>query len=671
MPDQSLLEKLKQRKVVQWSLAYVAAAWVVAQVVEIVAGPWNIPAGWIRVMHVALAGGLPITAILSWFHGARGGQRVRSAEVAALVTVIAATGLAFLVLDPVADRNTSGPADALGTHGRLATIAEAVPRLAVVAFTNIGSPDDSYFADGITNELNSRLSGLRGLAVLSRSSANMYRDSGRTVREIGRALGADYVLHGTVQWDRSADRGTSVRVVPEIIRVNDDTQIWSTPYDRPFEDALSIQSEIASKVVAELDLALSDSERTTIESPPTANPLAYETYLKGIQVLPQGHGSERDFEKARTLALQAVTLDPDFALAWTLLAEADMGIYWFGYDTLPGRLEQAVEAIQSALSLNPALPEATMAMGDYHYRLRDWDAALAEFSKVYTTRPNDSDIIKRLGYIWRRLGMFSEAADALGQACDLDPLNAYDKLEYAWTQVYLGEYEEAEDLVRLARETDPTEEWTYLIGAALYWSRDEDGDLERARKMLDHFPEPRAAYPAYNNIVQDLYEGELESALRRVRDLAEPVLVLQAAYIPAALAEGLVLQTMRRNDEARSAFEKARIQLEQEFERNPDDFRLPIALGQTYAGLGLHEDALRQADAVVELMPLESDALLGTDALYGQMEIYAMLGETELALDTMTKLVSTPTHLRGAYFTRNPVFAALREEPRFWDLLEE
>ena len=216
-----------------------------------------------------------------------------------VVAVLAGIGLTLLMLEP-ADETVAVPSP-MQTDSRLKSIPEAVPRLAVLAFTNVGSPDDSFFADGITDELNSRLSGLGHLAVLSRSSAHMYRGSQRTIREIGRALGADYLLYGTVRWDRSTKDGTVVRVTPKIVRVADDTQIWSTPYDRPFHDSLSIQSEIAMEVVAELDIALSARERAAIETRSTRNPLAYEAYLKAIQVLPQGHGSEQDFRKVYIL----------------------------------------------------------------------------------------------------------------------------------------------------------------------------------------------------------------------------------------------------------------------------------------------------------------------------------------------------------------------------------
>jgi hypothetical protein len=150
----------------------------------------------------------------------------------------------------------------------------------------------------------------------------MYRESTRTVREIGHALGADYVLHGTVRWSPGEQGATAVRITPEIIRVADDTQIWSSRYDREFEDALTIQSEIALEVVAELGVALSDRERTAVQTEPTKNPLAYQAYLKALQTLPDGHGAESDYLKARTLVQQAIAIDPNSASAWALLSQA-------------------------------------------------------------------------------------------------------------------------------------------------------------------------------------------------------------------------------------------------------------------------------------------------------------------------------------------------------------
>lgn len=667
MQNQSLIDKLKQRKIIQWSLGYIAAAWVIAQVAELLGDPWGIPPGWIRMLHLFLVAGLPITLILSWFHGERGGQRIPGLEVGSVVVVLMLAGAAATSLGPDPSRDiTPVPlSDSLSSAG------VAVPRLAVLAFTNVGSPDDSFFADGITAEINGRLAGLRSLAVLSRSSAGMYRDSKKTFREIGRELGADFVLAGTVRWDRQDGGSTAIRVTPEMIRIADDTQIWSSQFDRAFEDSLSIQSDIALEVASELDLALSDRERVTITTRPTENALAYEAYLKGIQVLPAGHGSEQGYRKARTLLEQAISLDPDFALAHVRLADADMGLYWFGYDTRASRLDLALASIDRALTHAPDLPEARIASGDVYYRQRDFSAALKEFSAVYEVRPNDSEVLKRLGYIWRRQALFEQSADALDKASQLDPLNAYDMLELAWTHIYLGDYDEAERQLNRSISTDPTEEWAYLIGPAMYWSRGHDGDLERAREMLQHLPDTRAAYPANAWINQHLFEGDQQAALDRIENLTLPALVLQAVYMPTDLIEGLVLRQLGRDEEANAAIESAIAHLRNESQRSPDDFRYPLALGLAHADLGMHDEAIRGAERGGEILPYSEDALLGTDIMYAQMEIYATLGETELALDTMARLVSVPTHFRGMYFTRNPAFAALREQQRFWDLLEE
>ena len=208
MQHQSLFDKLKQRKVVQWALGYVAAAWVIAQVAELLADPWGIPPGWIRILHVFLVAGLPITLILSWFHGERGGQRVPGLEVGSVAAVLLLAGAAAMSLGPDPARELTP----VPLSESLSSSRNGVPKLAVLAFSNVGSPDDSFFADGMTAELNSRLSGLRNLAVLSRSSANMYRESGKRAVDIGRELGADYVLSGTVRWDRHGSGSTAIRV---------------------------------------------------------------------------------------------------------------------------------------------------------------------------------------------------------------------------------------------------------------------------------------------------------------------------------------------------------------------------------------------------------------------------------------------------------------------------
>ena len=665
MSDESLFSKLKDRKVFQWSLAYITAAWLVVQIVEVLAGPWHLPEGWVRVIHIALFAGLPITIIVSWFHGERGNQKTTGVEIVAVAAVLflAGTGVAWLGLRTI-------DASVLDMSEPVTGISDSIPRLAVLAFTTIGSPDDDFFALGLTREINSRLSGLRNLAVLSRSSADMYQESGQTARQFGLSIGADYVLHGTVQWQVEDDGGSRVRVTPVILRIADDMQVWSHPLDRKFVDALTMQSEISLDVIKQLDIALSGTERKGVEVRPTENALAYEAFLKGMKWLPDGHARPEDFWQARQLLKQSVALDPGFALAWVQLAQADMNIYWWGLDANSDRLDTALQSIERAEAIAPSLPEVAIIRGDYYYRLRDYEQSMQAYSGIFSERPYDARIIRNIGYMWRRQGLTRQALEQLEKGAQLDPLQAYHKLELAWTHLFLDNYERALELIEESRRTDPTEEWIHLIEAIVYWSRAAEGDLERANEALSAFPDPRSDYPAWFLTLQRLFEGDPEGALDRIARTEEPIFVFQNIYDPKELMRGLILLQQGKVDMATPELRRAIEILEDAYTENPDDFRLPMSLGKAYAGLGMKDEALQAAAEGIELMPLENDKIMGLDAIYHEMQIYAIAGESELALDAMQKLVSIPSPYKGFWFTRNPAFEELKQHDRFWNLLE-
>ena len=665
MAEASLLSRLEDRKVFQWSLAYVTVAWVAAQIVEVVAGPWHLPEIWVRVIHLALFAGLPITIIVSWFHGARGDQKTSGVEVAAIAAVVLVAGAGIAWFGSRATTSPpSQPAEAI------TGISASIPRLAVLAFSTIGAADNDFFAHGLTREINSRLSGLKSLAVLSRSSADMYQDSGKSAREFGEALGADYVLHGTVQWQQEDRGATRVRVIPEILRIADDTQVWSLPLDRRFVDALTLQSEIALAVIAQLDVALSDTERRVVEERPTGNALAYEAFLRGMKWLPDGHAPPEHFWQARQLLQQSVQLDPDFALAWAQLAQADMNIYWWGLDAAPGRLDMALESIQRAEAIDPSLPEIAIIRGDYYYRQRDYDRSLQAYSDVFSERPYDARIIRNIGYMWRRQGLTEQALEQLEKAAQLDPLQAYHKLELAWTYLFLNDFDRALELIEDSRRTDPTEQWIHMVEATIYWARGEAGDLERADRALAAFPDPRSDYPAWFVMLQRQFQGDPEGALARIERMEEPVFVFQHLYEPKELMRGLIYLQQGKTDRATAELRDAVEILEGAYAANPNDFRLPMSLGKAYAGLGMTDKALASAAEGIELMPLENDRLMGFDALYHAMQIYAIAGEEDMALDAMLKLISNPSPYKGFLFTKNPAFEALKQRDRFWTLLE-
>jgi TolB-like protein/Flp pilus assembly protein TadD len=673
-----LLRDIRERKVVQWIVAYVAVAWVAAQVAEVVTDPWGIPPAWIRTLHLMLAAGLPIAAVLAWYHGATGRQGIRRAEVAILGVIVLGTMALLMVVDTTRFGTPAVPPEAtLDAQSDRASrartlLAESpvdVPRLAVLGFSNLGRPEQGFFADGITAELASRLSGLRKLAMISPNSAESWDPGTQDAAAFGRTLGADFVLAGTVVWDTN-DESPAVRVIPSLVRTVDNTQVWSARIERPFVDALTLQAEIAAQVTEQLAIGLSQGEAAALEQPVTDNPLAYETYLRAVQVLPEGHGAEADFRAAERLLTQATTLDPKLLEAWAALSKTHFGLYWFGYDLQPARLEQGRDAMARAIALDPGSDVARLRQADYFYRQRDFDTALGLFAELYADRPNDARVLRHLGYLWRRQGLFESGIEALERSVEFDPLNSYLLVELAWTYLFVDRPERTLALSERARAQDPDAEWTPLMMAAACWSRGGPEALDCARQHLEDSPNPRSTYPARFWMLQLSFEGDLENALLRIENYPDESLVGQAFWIPRDLEQGALLIALGRELEGRPMVERAAVTLRRAIEQNPSDFRLYLSLGKALALLNQPEAALSTAERAAELLPVERDALIGPEVLYALAEVCGMAGADEQALDLMARLLSMPTFHREVWWTHNPAFAGLWNQPRFVAMME-
>ncbi|HEV8537929.1 MAG TPA: protein kinase, partial [Bacteroidota bacterium] len=216
--------------------------------------------------------------------------------------------------------------------------------MAVLPFENMGASDQEYFADGITEEITSRLSGLSGLAVIARTSAMQYKKTTKPLKEIGNELGVEYVLQGTIRWGTTADSKTRVRVNPALIKVSDATQVWSQPYEAVLSDVFTMQSDIATQVANALGVTLLQPERKTLEATHTDNPEAYDAYLRGNEYFRRSY-SKQDFQIAIQMFQKAVELDPKFALAYARMGETHAGMYWFHYDHTIDRLDNAKKSI--------------------------------------------------------------------------------------------------------------------------------------------------------------------------------------------------------------------------------------------------------------------------------------------------------------------------------------
>jgi TolB-like protein/Flp pilus assembly protein TadD len=545
---------------------------------------------------------------------------------------------------------------------------EEIPRIVVLPFENLGSPDDEYFADGITEEITSRLAAVSGLGVISRTTANRYRDTGKSIKEIGEELDVGFVLEGSVRWERYAAGEQRVRITPQLIRVTDDTHLWSERYDRAIESIFAVQSDIAQRVTGKLEVVLLEPERKTLEARPTENMDAYQAYLRGLSFSTAGWEPE-DFELATGMFERAVELDPDFALAHSLLSETHSHVYHFGYDVTEERLERAHRAATRALELDPDLPEGHRALGYYHYMgFRDYQRALDEFNIAATALPNDSTVLAGMAFVHRRQGRWQKALAELEHALRLDSQNYSILIDTANTCSWLGRFSEATHLferaVALAPDRPDAYIWHYTVLYRQY------GPSDRCRQVLEAVP-VRSHYREQFWFMQEFGERNYEAALEWLALYPEPVFESQFAFFPRTLGECHCWSWLQQPERAKDACEAASVLLEDAVADRPEDPRVHSALGLSYALLGRKDEAIREGERAVALWPVSKDALKGPMFVKNLAMIYAWVGDADAALDQIEYLLSRPSNVTVAMLYVAPFWDPLRDHPRFQALLEK
>ena len=544
------------------------------------------------------------------------------------------------------------------------------PRMVVLPFTNLGDPEDEYFADGITEEITSRLAAIQGLSVISRTSALHFKGSDKTVREIGRELNVGFVLEGTVRWEREPTGGSRIRVTPRLIRATDDSQLWTDSYNEDFAAVFSVQSRIAGRVIEELDVALAGTERERLAARPTDNVVAYQNYLRGIDLIVYPHRLEQAYRRAQQLFEQAIDIDPDFALAYAKLSEAHRDLYFFGYDHTEQRLAMAKEAIDKALELDPDLAEAQRQLGYYYYQgLLDYDRALSQFTEVARILPNDAQLLQDISFIWRRQGRWQDALANQLSAFERSPTDAAICVEIANTYADLRMHDEALVFCDRAIVVAPDLHWGYFLKSLVLvngW-----GDVAGARATLEANPDKRAGVHIFLRYYIDLLAGEYASALDALAGYDGDVFLIQSSYLPVSLLRGLTLARLGDEQGATAELTAALVLLEDAVARNPADARIHSALGLTYAGLGRKDEAIAAGRKAVELYPRSRDAMLGVTRLNDLAQIYARTGETALAIETIHDILSHPGSYTLRTYELHPTFAAVRTDPGYESIRRE
>ena len=580
-----------------------------------------------------------------------------------------AAGLAAFVLVAVIIgliRGREPPAPAPGPPGPR--------RIVVLPFENLGAAEDAYFADGMTEEITSRLASVRSLAVISRTTATQYDRRGKTVQQIGKDLGVGYVLEGSVRWDKSGGSPGRVRITPQLIRVTDDTHLWSDRYDRQLADIFAVQGDVADGVVRALNLELAPAETTALRKVPTRDLEAYDLYLRALA---PGLTSQRRSAVAERLRLAsaAVERDPAFAEALALLAEQRLVNYWFYYDRRETEVERARVEAERAVSLRPDAVETHAALGRWYYvRRLDYESALAEFQKALALQPNDASVEARIAYVRRRQGRMEEAEARLRKAVGGDPLNAMIRFNLGQIQSQVRNYPEAIRTLEVLSSLDPTyvNGYSHRAWIQVLWK----GDVAAAEEVLrmagavPNLDDP-AGLLDYDRFRMALLVRDGEAALRFARRWrsGDSSAESQYRYVPSSLLRAQALSILGRDDEARTSWEEARKHLARKAAEAPDDSRFHSSLGIALAGLGRSVEAVREGERGVELMPLSRDAYRGAYRIEDLALILTMLGSGEAAIRQLEVLLSHPSFISVPLLRLDPRWDPLRKNPRFEALL--
>jgi TolB-like protein/Flp pilus assembly protein TadD/predicted Ser/Thr protein kinase len=542
--------------------------------------------------------------------------------------------------------------------------------LAVLPFENLGAAEDEYFADGITDEITAKLAAIHDLGVISRTSTMLYKHSTKRLREIAKELGVDYILEGSILWDKGGDTN-HVRILPQLIRVSDDTHLWAETYHRPLTGIFALQADIATRIAEAMDITLLGPEHAALESMPTKDLDAYQAYLRGTDCERGADVSSR--EKVSTavhMFQRAVELDSTFALAYAHLAHAHAGMFHYGFDTTPERLAQARVAADRALVLRPDLPWTHWAQCYYYYwGHRDYDRALEEITLAEVGLPDDPDIMSTKGFIWRRQGEFKAAVEQMQKAFVLNPRDAVLALMIGQTFMQGREYASAEKFFdrTISLSPDGLTGYLYKVQNYLAWR----GDTALARAVLESIPkqDEEAVRLGWSRL--NLLERDYARALTQLTSLPPLPEPSQSYFVPRSQFAGMVYYYMNDRDRARACFDSARVILEGQIKERPDDHRIHSSLGVVYAGLGRKADAVREGKLGVELFPVKKDAFIGPSKVEDLALVYLMVGEYDAALGQIEYLLSIPSWVSIPQIRLDPRYDPLRNLPRYQKLVEK
>ncbi len=702
----TFLSELKRRNVYKVAVAFVVVSWLLIQAASIMLPAFEAPAWVMKVLIAALLIGFPIALAFSWAFEITPEGIKRESEVApdqsishhtgkklialtVVLSVLAAGLFAFQMLRPKAERaeggaagppdwRTMGPATppSKGLAGarpstpKAESTSDSIPvhdkSIAVLPFDNLSDDkSNGYFAEGIQDEILTRLSKISALKVISRTSTKKYQSSPDNLKEVARDLGVAHVLEGSVQKIANA-----VKVNVQLIRAATDEHVWAESYNRKLDDVFGVEGEVANAIADQLQAKLTGAEAKAITDKPTQNAAAYDAYLRGLAI-EHNRYSYAAYQEAEASYQKATELDPQFALAWSRVAVIRSFLFFNSVD--PARYTDASvkEAADRAFQLRPDLGESLVAQAAYKYRvLRDFPAALESYREGSRRMPNNALIFEYLAYVERRMGHWKDAEEHYRRSAELDPLNL--QLFVSMGSEFLNllrRFDEALAMLGRALQVSPNDESTLANIAAIYQTT---GRLDQARAELAKIaPNPTDPFVNVVRVAQLFAEhrfGDAVSLLQGIVDATKASGSVSTASAGFMVQLGYAYEFTGHKDEARATFARAvhAIKPTPDSKVPIDSLGLPNMLALAYAGLGEKEKALAQAKEAVKAY--ETDAVAKPSSEMVLAQIQARFGETENALAALPHLLTETGGLNPADLRNDPLWDPIRKDPRFQKL---
>jgi TolB-like protein/Tfp pilus assembly protein PilF len=601
------------------------------------------------------------------------GEKGRSFPIRTLVLI----GTLIVIAIAIGWWWTTRPNKNVASPGSQASQSQSIPQksIAVLPFENLSrDPDNAYFADGIQDEILTRLSKIADLKVISRTSTQHYKSAPENLPEIARQLGVAHILEGSVQ-----KAGNAVHINVQLIKAATDAHLWGESYDRELQNIFGVEGEVAKAIADQLRAKLSGQEEQVIAAKPTDNPEAYDAYLRGLAyTLKVGANTPVNTLGAQKYLKEAVRLDPKFALAWARLSSVESrGYVTQNLQPTVALREEARQAAETALTIQPNLGEAVLAKGYYHYScLKDYDTAVRYFEQARPLLPNSSQIPEALAYVERRRGQWDRSESYFNEAERLDPRNVYLLGQQAGTYLMLRRFPETMRTLDQILNITPDDVDTVVSKAGIYQAQ---GDLPRAAAILAPLhpnADDNAALEA--QVYQAILERRTAPIIPRLKEIvAKPDPTL--GYVNGELRFWLGWAQDVAGDHAgaQESWRQARSELEPFLKDQPENWGLMADLALTNMGLGDKAAAFSFVEKWKAGLPIEKDALDGPGYIEVLARVSAQMSEPDRAIAALQKLLSIPYQcplaggsymLTPALLRLDPMFDPLRNDPRFQKL---